>query len=151
MSQQPLSGHYLCFDYGTVRIGVAVGNSQLGTATPLLAVRNNSGTPDWSVIDQAIDEWKPIGLVVGIPLTDKAEVQEMTHLARGFRKRLSKRTEIAVFDADEAFTSVQAQQELKKMRANGQRGRTQKADIDTLAAALILERWYNSHFSDSTT
>lgn len=151
MSQQPLSGHYLCFDYGTVRIGVAVGNSQLGTATPLIAVKNNSGTPDWSAIDQAINEWKPVGLVVGIPLTENAEVQEMTHLARGFRKRLAKRTEVPVFDADESFTSVQAQQELKKMRANGQRGRTQKADVDTLAAALILERWFSSKFSPSTT
>lgn len=139
-------GDYLCFDYGTVRIGMAIGNTLLGTAQPLTVVANNSGTPDWPTIEKAMLEWAPAGLVVGIPLTLDGEAQEITQHARGFLRRLKKRYKVPVFSADERFSSMEAQQELKKMRARGQRGKTQHADVDTLAAALILERW----FSDGT-
>jgi len=138
-------GTYLCFDYGSKRIGLAVGNTQLGTAQPVDTVSNNSGTPAWPVIDNAISEWAPIGLVVGIPLTIDGEEQAITPHARGFLKAVTKRYGIAGFGADERFSSMHAQQELKNMRARGQRGKTQKPDVDKLAAALILERWFAEH------
>jgi len=141
----PLTGDYLCFDYGTLRIGLAIGNTLAGTARPLTVITNNSGTPDWSEIDQAFKQWSPAGLVVGIPLTVEGEIQEMTHHARGFLKRLKKRFTVPVYSADERFSSIEAQQELKKMRARGQRGKTQHADVDTLSAALILERWFTEN------
>lgn len=143
------SGDYLCFDYGTVRIGLSIGNTLTGTARPMDVVQNNSGTPEWSKIDHRIDEWQPKGLVVGIPLTLDGEAQEITHHARGFLKRLKKRYSLPVFGADERFSSMQAQQELQKMRARGQRGKTEHADVDKLAAALILERWFaDNSFAD---
>lgn len=150
-SPTPLAqGDYLCFDYGTIRIGVAIGNALLGTARPLRVVPNNSGTPEWAIIDKTIAEWRPAGLVVGIPLTLDGEAQEITHHARGFLKRLKKRYEVHVFSADERFSSMDAQRELQKMRARGQRGKTQHADVDTLAAALILERWFaGNDFAES--
>jgi len=138
------AGDYLCFDYGTVRIGVGIGNSLLGTARPLAVVANNSGTPDWQKIDREIAQWQPKGLVVGIPLDLDGNTQAITNHARGFLRRLKKRYNVKVFSADERFSSVQAQQELQKMRARGQRGKTQHADVDTLAAALILERWFTT-------
>ena len=144
-SQTLPAGDYLCFDYGSVRIGLAIGNTLTGTARPLSTVANNSGTPHWPDIDQLYQEWSPIGLVVGIPLTADGEVQDLTHHARGFLKRLKKRFDIPAFSADERFSSMEAQQELKKMRARGQRGKTQHADVDKLAAALILERWFNEN------
>jgi len=137
-----IPGDYICFDYGTVRIGMAIGNSLLGTARPLTVIQNYSGTPEWSKVDQIMEEWAPAGLVVGIPVTLDGEAQEITHHARGFLKRLKKRYTTRIFSADERFSSMDAQQELQKMRARGQRGKTQHADVDTLAAALILERWF---------
>lgn len=136
-------GTYLCFDYGSIRIGMATGNTIAATATPLGVVANNSGTPVWQDIDKAIAEWEPVALVVGIPLTENGEIQEMTHHARGFAKRLRKRTGLTVHAADERFSSMEAQQELQKMRARGQHGKTQHADTDKLSAALILERWFS--------
>ncbi len=137
-------GDYLCFDYGMVRIGMSIGNSLLGTARPLSVVANNSGTPDWEKIDRAMLDWQPKGLVVGIPVDLDGNAQEITHHAKGFLKRLKKRYTVPVFSADERFSSVQAQQELQKMRSRGQRGKTQHADVDTLAAALILEQWFTT-------
>lgn len=149
-NEHPAAGTYLGFDYGTRRIGFAVGTSHLGTARPLGTLDNNSGTPDWNQIDKAVAEWQPTGLVVGVPLTLDGEVQEITHHARGFIKRLKKRYPLPVFSADERFSSMDAQRELQKMRARGQHGKTQHADVDKLAAALILERWLTSHtFSDN--
>jgi len=144
-TQTLAAGDYLCFDYGTVRIGISIGNSLLGTARPLSLAANRSGTPDWEQIDRAILEWQPKGLVVGIPLELDGNTQEVTHHAKGFLRRLKKRYDVPVYSADERFSSMQAQQELQKMRARGQRGKTQHADVDTLAAALILERWFTSH------
>ena len=60
------SGDYLSFDYGTVRIGIAVGNTLTGTAQPLGVVTNHSGTPEWDKIDKLVQEWQPAGLVVGV-------------------------------------------------------------------------------------
>ena len=125
---------------------MAIGTALVGTARPLVVVPNNSGTPDWSIVDRTVQDWQPVGLVVGIPLTLEGESQAITNHARGFQKRLKKRFGLPVFSADERFSSMDAQQELQKMRARGQRRKTQHADVDTLAAALILERWFASNF-----
>lgn len=123
---------------------MGVGNSLLGTARPLSVAANNSGTPNWAQIDRAMLEWQPKGLVVGIPLDLDGNAQDITQHAKGFLKRLVKRYDVPVFSADERFSSMRAQQELQKMRARGQRGKTQHADVDTLAAALILEQWFTT-------
>ncbi len=68
----------LCFDFGTKRIGVAVGQSITKTANPLKTVKNSNNKPDWNDIEQLIKEWQPDALVVGIPLNMMDEVQEMT-------------------------------------------------------------------------
>ncbi len=57
----------LGFDFGTSRIGVAVGQSLTGTAAPLEPVAARDGIPDWQIFDQLIAEWQPTALVVGIP------------------------------------------------------------------------------------
>ncbi len=146
--QKPVHGTYLAFDYGSLRIGSAVGESMLGTAQPLIVVPNQSGTPVWSLLDKLINEWNPKGLVVGIPLTLDGSEQDITPHAKGFLKALKRRFELATFAADERFSSMQAQQALQKMRARGQRGKTDKADIDKLAAAFILERWFDENQFD---
>ena len=122
---------------------MAVGEYQLKTANPVAVAGNNNGTPDWPTIDKIIKEWQPTDLVVGWPLTEDLEMQTITFHVRGFIKRLSKRYDLPVHKADERFSSMAAQQEIKKMRSTGQRKRkTSHEDVDTLAAALILESWF---------
>jgi putative Holliday junction resolvase len=144
-SQEALpTGTCLAFDFGTKRIGTAVGESRLQTAQPLGVIINNNGTPDWPAIDHLLDEWQPSHLVVGWPLTESGEEQSITGHVKGFIKRLHKRYSLPVHKADERFSSMAAQQEIKRLRQTGQRKRkTSHADVDTLAAALILEQWFN--------
>jgi len=137
---------YLAFDYGTVRIGVAVGNSLTQTASPVQTVANVNGTPDWQAIEQLIEQWQPAELVVGLPLTVEGDEQAITPHVKGFVKALSKRFGLDIHEADERFSSMAAQAELAKMRASGQRAkRVSKGDIDSMAAALILQNWFTAN------
>jgi len=136
-------GVWLGLDFGLKRIGMAVGSTQLGTADPLHVMRNINGTPEWATLDALVAEWHPVGLVLGLPLDADGEVQELTHVARGFGKRCRARYSLPVMWMDERYSSIQASETLAQLRQSGQRRkRTRKEDIDTLAAALILERWF---------
>lgn len=133
------------FDYGTKRIGVAIGDLLLYTARPLTTVRNINGTPDWPTIDPLVEEWKPSQLIVGWPLTEDGEEQPLCNHVNGFIKMLKKQYAIPVSTCDERFSSNAAQQLIKGLRQSGQRKRkTQHSDVDSVAAALILESWFDS-------
>lgn len=134
----------LGFDFGLKRIGVSVGNHELGTARPLGTADNRHGTPDWTRIDRWIAEWRPTVLVVGLPLTVDGEDQAITAHVRGFVKRLRARCNCEVVTCDERYTSIEASSIIREQRASGQRRRrSTHADVDAAAAAVILERWFS--------
>ncbi len=58
----------MAFDFGLRQIGVAVGNCLLGTTQPLAVLRAKDGVPEWRVLENLVDEWRPDLLVVGDPL-----------------------------------------------------------------------------------
>ena len=68
MSAQPASAirHFLAFDYGLKRVGVATGNSLTRQAQPLRTVAAE-GAERFAQIGKLIDEWRPDALVVGVP------------------------------------------------------------------------------------
>jgi len=55
------------FDYGTRKIGIAVGQLITKTANPIAIISARDGVPDWSEIEKLILEWQPAQLVVGLP------------------------------------------------------------------------------------
>ena len=72
-------------------------------------------------------------------------MQPLTHHVAGFIKRLEKRYSLPVHKADERFSSMAAQEEIRRQRASGQRKRKSRhEDVDTVAAALILETWFTT-------
>lgn len=125
----------LGFDFGTKRIGVAVGQELTGTATALATLNNRDGAPDWAAISRLIEEWHPNALVVGLPLNLDGSESESTRLARRFGNRLAGRYNLPVFTADERLSSSEAEAYLAEA------GRYDKSDIDKLAAQLILQGW----------
>ncbi len=136
---------YLAFDYGEKRIGVASGNSLSRTAATLETVSNSSGTPDWQRLDELVKTWLPVGLIVGDPVTENGEVVEITRQARGFAKRLTKRYKLPVHSIDERYSSMDASGTIKSLRRQGARGRTKRGDIDKVAAALLMQRWFDEN------
>jgi len=134
VSGKPLT--LLGFDYGTRRIGVAVGQQVTATVTPLTTLHNRNGQPDWEAIGRLIAEWRPDRLVVGLPLHMDGTAQPMTDKARRFGHQLKGRYNLPVDWVDERLTSDAAEAALAE---SGHRHH--KDRIDAVAAALILQSW----------
>ena len=122
------------FDYGTRKIGVAVGQTLTGTATALETLLPVKQRPDWERIDQLIEEWQPDELVVGLPLDLNDAETDATAPAMRFSRQLEGRYHLKVHLADERFTSFEARDRL------GHRAKQIEA-YDAVAAKLILETW----------
>ncbi|MDT7525785.1 Holliday junction resolvase RuvX [Pseudidiomarina sp. GXY010] len=133
----------LGFDFGTHSIGVAVGQTITGTASPLAALKAKDGQPNWDLVAKLIQTWQPKLLVVGLPLNMDGSEQPLTDLARKFANRLHGRFGLPVELQDERLTTVAAKEELF---ARGGYRQLQKDKIDSAAAQLILED-YLSHQS----
>ncbi len=127
-------GTLLGFDYGTKKIGIAVGQTLTGTATPLVTLRALQQKPDWTKISQLIDNWQPEALVVGLPFDMDDKETEVAPLARRFARQLEGRYRLPVHMSDERLTSQIARQELGRAPKNFE-------ELDAMAAKLILETW----------
>jgi putative holliday junction resolvase len=125
----------MAFDYGSHHIGVAVGQSVTGTATPLETVAVRDGKPNFDRIEALIREWQPNILVVGDPLTMDGTVQEMTVAARRFGRRLHGRYRLPVEAADERLSSMEARRSMAEYGAWGEPDHPH-------AARVILETWF---------
>ncbi|MCY4450381.1 MAG: Holliday junction resolvase RuvX [Immundisolibacterales bacterium] len=133
---------FLAFDYGERRIGVAVGQSVTGTASPLVTVGVREGEPDWGRIAGIVEEWKPDGLVVGEPLHLDGSPQPMTRRARRFQHALRSRFALPVHAADERLSTIEARAELAARGAfRGSEARRRLVMDHPVAARIILEAW----------
>lgn len=143
MPDQTVQTTALGFDFGTKRIGVAVGQSVTGSATPVAVVAMRGGEPDWDTLGRLIQEWRPDSLVVGLPYNMDLSEQDMTHKARHFSAQLAERFALPVHHVDERLSSREAEAKLKEWRQQGRR-RITREDIDGAAACVILESWFHN-------
>jgi putative holliday junction resolvase len=88
MMPTPTPQTLLGFDFGTRRIGVAVGQRVTGTASALTTLAARDGQPDWAEIARLIDTWHPDALVVGLPLALDGGHSDVTRAAERFARRL---------------------------------------------------------------
>jgi putative Holliday junction resolvase len=117
----------LAFDFGTRRIGVAVGNTLTGSARPLGPV-TAGGDAAFEAIGRLIAEWQPDALVVGIPTHPDGAPHENTRRAQRFARRLEGRFHLPVHEVDERWSTTEA----RSMEAR---------DLDAAAAAILLEQY----------
>jgi len=122
---------FLAFDYGTRRVGVAVGNSLLKQAQPLATV-SALGDARFAAIARLVAEWRPDALVVGVPTHPDGAPHDNTRRAKSFARQLHGRFRLPVHEVDERYTTVEA-------KSNG------ASDIEAAAAALILEQFLQGH------
>ena len=133
----------LAFDFGLRRIGVAVGQDITASASPLGVVANRQGGVDHEAVAALIREWRPSGLVVGMPTHADGSPSRMQGPVEAFIEELQ-RYQLSVDTVDERYTSLEAEQVLKEARAAGTRGRLSKEMIDSAAAVFIAERYLSS-------
>lgn len=123
----------LGFDFGTQRIGIAVGQSITGTATALCTINSSHGKPDWDRITELIEHWQPDALVVGLPLHDDGSYSDISKAARKFAQQLEGRYRLPVHPMDERLSSHAARQHMKRTAG--------KQEVDAVAAMIILQNW----------
>ena len=121
----------MAFDYGTRRIGVAVGNTLTKLGQPLKTIAEPNTDVRFKVIQDLIKEWQPNHLVVGLPCHPDGTEHEMSQKARRFGNQLSGRFELPVDWVDERYTSAVLESD-PDMRDN----------LDAQSAALILEQYF---------
>lgn len=129
------------FDFGTGSIGVAVGQSLTGTASPLEALKAKDGQPDWNLVKRVFDEWQPDFCVVGLPLNMDGTEQLVTQQARKFANRLHGRFGVDVKMQDERLTTTSVREELFE---RGGFASLTKGRVDSAAACMILEDFFAS-------
>lgn len=126
----------LGFDFGSACIGVAVGQTVTGTASPLQVVKAQAGEPNWEDVDDLIARWKPDVLMVGMPFAKDGSEQEITRAAKKFSNQLRDRYGLTVYEIDERFTTKEARQCL--FEQGGYRA-LDKLSVDEWSAKLIVE------------
>jgi len=131
----------LGFDVGTRRIGVAIGSALAAEARALAVIDVHAGRIDWPAIDRLRRDWLPAALVVGDPMTLGGGDQPIRQAARTFAHELNARYRLPVWMIDERASSIEAARRFAAARAAGQRRRREAAQLDAIAAAVIIERW----------
>jgi putative Holliday junction resolvase len=119
----------LAFDFGTRRIGAAIGNTVTGQARPLATI-DAAGDQRWTQIARLLDDWRPARLVVGIARHRDGSAHQMTQRCERFARQLEGRFRLPVERVDERYSSVEA-------AARG----ADRNDIDAAAAAVILQEF----------
>jgi putative Holliday junction resolvase len=134
------SGTLLAFDFGTKRIGIAVGNTLLRRANPLTTINDEKTDTRFAKIEALLNEWQPSALVVGLPSNDDGTPHELTALCRRFANRLKGRFKLPTILLDERYTSLAASAQLNE---EGIHGMKQKSLIDQYAAQQILQAYFD--------
>ncbi|MEM9354216.1 MAG: Holliday junction resolvase RuvX [Planctomycetota bacterium] len=128
-------GRVAGIDYGTVRIGIAVADLEVGIATPVETYHRKNPSLDANYFKQLALEERLAKFVVGLPVhLDGGESHKSTE-ARAFGKWLTEHTGLEVDYFDERYTSSQAEEMLQ---AAGLTKKRRKERIDQLAAQLML-------------
>jgi putative Holliday junction resolvase len=141
-------GTVLAFDFGTTKIGVAVGDWESRMAHPLEVIRGEANDPRFARIAALIEEWRPTQLVAGLPLSLDGEEHDLTRRARRFAHQLNGRFRLPVTLVDERLTSVEAD---ARLRETGLKAAGRKQVEDSVAAQQILQDLFDHVFSDHAT
>ena len=143
-ARRTAAGTILSFDFGLQRVGIAVGEAEVGTAHPLPPLAAATLPGRFNVIERLVKEWQPALLVVGRPLGEDGEPHEMTRRAERFARQLGGRFGLPVELVDERYSSVEVESRMRA--AYGARKAVKLARgkaLDSQAAQLLLQQYFD--------
>lgn len=129
--------YILGFDYGSKRIGVAIGQFITYSARPLITLPHKEALVK---INTLITEWKPVALVVGISYHADGSKTPFTLQIEDFIKTLTEKYNLPIHTIDERLSSQTAKDLLFE-----QNQAYNKNDLDKYAACVILESWFSNY------
>ena len=133
-------GRWLGIDHGSRHIGVAVGDTSSGIASPLTVLDAADFNRAADEIVRIAGEYDTSAVVVGWPLNMDDTEGPQGKDARGFAAELAAHTGLDVRLWDERLSSFQADQALAGTFTRKQK----KARQDAIAAAVILQDFFSS-------
>ncbi|MBI5621368.1 Holliday junction resolvase RuvX [Candidatus Falkowbacteria bacterium] len=119
----------LGIDYGSQRVGLALGDEEQKIALPFDVLPNNEGFV--GTLRRVIENEKIYRLVVGVPFTMQGGASAKTREAEEFIDMLERNFNMPILREDERLSSKMADQLFKDYR--------QKYDRDAIAAMIILQ------------
>lgn len=128
-------GRRIAFDYGDVRIGVAICDPDAILSTPLTTLSATDKRLSES-LKAIFDEYEPIAIYVGKPSNMDGSAGASAAKAKAFSDLLSSLSAVPVVQIDERLSTVSA---AKSLRASGVNSREAKSRIDEAAAVAILD------------
>lgn len=134
--------HWMAFDFGTQRIGIAVGQRVTGKATPIEPIKARDGIPNWEELGKIIEEWQPQAFLTGLPLNMDGSPSDLSRRANKFANRLEGRFHKPSFTHDERLTSYEAKGIMIDRGGNRNFGEN---SVDGIAAQLILESFLTQY------
>ncbi|MFB2537904.1 MULTISPECIES: Holliday junction resolvase RuvX [unclassified Acinetobacter] len=129
----------MAFDFGTQKMGVAVGQKSIHSSQALALFPMQDGIPHWENLFKIIHTWQPDLFLVGLPLNMDDSESELSLRARKFARRLRHQGNIATFMVDERLSTREARDRLDDYQAQGM---AKKIAADSIAASILLENWY---------
>ncbi|HLS47785.1 MAG TPA: Holliday junction resolvase RuvX [Gemmatimonadales bacterium] len=135
----PPTGRVLAADWGEVRIGLALSDETQLLASPLTTLVRRAGKRfPMARFLELVETHAPVGLVVGLPLTGEGDEGESAAAAREMAEAMARRTGLPLYLQDERMSSARA---LGVIREQGGSTRGRKQDVDSLAAAILLQQF----------
>lgn len=124
----------MAFDVGSKKTGVAVGERLIGSARPLRIIYCPVDTLDVDHLADLIKEWQPQSLLFGMPQHADGTAHPLSKNIRRVAEKCQETFQLEIHYVDETLTSHEARK----------RQKNKKADVDAIAAAIMLEDWFAS-------
>ena len=123
----------VAFDFGTKKIGVAVGQTATHTSSPLQVILNKDDKVNWNEINILLNEWKPELIIVGKPLNMDGTDSEIMKKVEKFYEKLKNTYDVNLEYIDERLTTFEARQILEDTNIN---------NVDANAAKILIDNWF---------
>ena len=123
----------VAFDFGTKKIGVAVGQTATYTSSPLQIIINKDNKVNWSEISILLNQWNPELIIVGKPLNMDGTDSEIMKQVEKFYEKLKNTYDVNLEYIDERLTTFEAKQILEY---------TDIDQVDANAAKILIDNWF---------
>ena len=125
----------LAFDFGTKKIGVAVGQTSTFTSSPLHVISSKDNKVNWNEIIILLDEWKPELIIVGKPINMDGTDSEIMKEVDKFFVNLKDIYDAKYEYIDERLTTIEARQILDDKNSL----------VDANAAKILIDNWFEQN------
>ena len=131
-------------DFGSKKIGFAIGQLITAKSSPLGIVINKNNQVNWADIQHLVEKWKPNVIIVGYPYALKRNkfLESLDNFIKDLTYMYKDTIQVSV------FSEVLSTEETKELYANIRKSDyniSKKDNLDDLSASIILESWFNEN------